>query len=104
MITFYQFPEAHWRHLRTTNIVESPFCGLRLRTDAARRYKTGAPRNPLRVEPRLVPARREVPQQPPGQLGAIPPHIRDEDLSRRRTVWPASVSVSWSSSTPATSP
>ncbi len=39
MVTFYQFPEPHWRHLRTTNIVESPFCGLRLRTDAARRYK-----------------------------------------------------------------
>ncbi len=39
MVTFYQFPEPHWRHLRTTNIVASPFCGLRLRTDAARRYK-----------------------------------------------------------------
>lgn len=39
MVTFYQFPQAHWRHLRTTNVVESPFCGLRLRTDAARRYK-----------------------------------------------------------------
>jgi transposase-like protein len=39
MVTFYQFPQPHWRHLRTTNVVESPFCGLRLRTDAARRYK-----------------------------------------------------------------
>jgi putative transposase len=39
LITFYRFPEAHWRHLRTTNPIESPFAALRLRTDAARRYK-----------------------------------------------------------------
>ncbi len=39
MVTFYQFPQEHWSHLRTTNVVESPFAGLRLRTDAARRYK-----------------------------------------------------------------
>jgi putative transposase len=39
MVTFYQFPKEHWRHLRTTNIVESPFAALRLRTDAAKRYK-----------------------------------------------------------------
>ena len=25
MVTFYDFPEAHWKHLRTTNVVESPF-------------------------------------------------------------------------------
>jgi len=39
MLTFYQFPEPHWRHLRTTNIVESPFAAVRLRTSAAKRYK-----------------------------------------------------------------
>jgi putative transposase len=39
LVTFYRFPKAHWQHLRTTNPVESPFCALRLRTDAARRYK-----------------------------------------------------------------
>ncbi len=39
MVTFYQFPKEHWVHLRTTNIVESPFAALRLRTDAAKRYK-----------------------------------------------------------------
>jgi putative transposase len=39
MVTFYQFPKEHWKHLRTTNPVESPFAGLRLRTDAAKRYK-----------------------------------------------------------------
>jgi putative transposase len=39
MVTFYSFPEAHWVHLRTSNIVESPFSAIRLRTDASRRYK-----------------------------------------------------------------
>lgn len=37
--TFYQFPEAHWSHLRTTNVIESPFAGVRLRTNAAKRFK-----------------------------------------------------------------
>ena len=39
MITFYRFPKEHWKHLRTTNVVESPFAALRLRTDAAKRFK-----------------------------------------------------------------
>lgn len=38
-LTFYQFPEAHWSHLRTTNVIESPFAGVRLRTNAAKRFK-----------------------------------------------------------------
>ena len=40
MLTFYQFPNAHWPHLRTSNPIESPFAALRLRTDAAKRFKT----------------------------------------------------------------
>jgi transposase-like protein len=39
MVTFYRFPKEHWKHLRTTNPVESPFAALRLRTDVAKRYK-----------------------------------------------------------------
>jgi putative transposase len=39
MMTFYGFPQEHWQHLRTTNIVESPFAVVRLRTTAAKRYK-----------------------------------------------------------------
>jgi transposase-like protein len=39
MVTFYRFPQEHWHHLRTTNVVESPFASVRLRTDAAKRYK-----------------------------------------------------------------
>jgi transposase-like protein len=39
MVTFYAFPKAHWKHLRTSNPVESPFAAVRLRTTAAKRYK-----------------------------------------------------------------
>jgi putative transposase len=39
MVTFYRFPESHWKHLRTTNVVESPFASVRLRTGAAKRFK-----------------------------------------------------------------
>jgi putative transposase len=38
-ITFYQFSRDYWPHLRTTNVVESTFAALRLRTTAAKRFK-----------------------------------------------------------------
>lgn len=37
---YYEFPHEHWKHLRTSNIVESPFSRVRLRTGAARRFKS----------------------------------------------------------------
>lgn len=39
MVTFYGFPEAHWKHLRTTNVVDNPFASVRPRTSAAKRFK-----------------------------------------------------------------
>lgn len=39
MVAFYRFPKEHWVHLRTSNVVESPFAAVRLRTEAAKRYK-----------------------------------------------------------------
>jgi putative transposase len=39
LVAFYNFPKDHWRHLRTSNPVESPFAALRLRTSAAKRFK-----------------------------------------------------------------
>lgn len=39
MVTFYDFPKEHWRHIRTTNVIESPFLAVRLRTNVARRFK-----------------------------------------------------------------
>jgi putative transposase len=38
-VAFYEFPKAHWKHLRTSNPIESPFAAVRLRTAAAKRYK-----------------------------------------------------------------
>jgi putative transposase len=35
MLTFYDFPAEHWRHIRSTNVIESTFSTVRLRT-----YKT----------------------------------------------------------------
>jgi putative transposase len=39
LVAYYDFPLEHWKHLRTTNPVESPFAAVRLRTTAAKRYK-----------------------------------------------------------------
>src|SRR5262245_52208602 len=39
LVTFHQFPREHWRHLRTTHVVESPFAAVWLRTTAAKRFK-----------------------------------------------------------------
>jgi len=33
LFTFYDFPAAHWQHLRTTNPIESTFATVRLRTE-----------------------------------------------------------------------
>jgi transposase-like protein len=35
----WEFPREHWKHLRTTNSIESPFAWVRLRTSAAKRFK-----------------------------------------------------------------
>lgn len=32
MLAFYDFPAEHWKHLRTTNPIESTFATVRLRT------------------------------------------------------------------------
>jgi putative transposase len=40
LLTFFEFPIEHARHLRTTNPVESPFASVRLRTNAARRFRS----------------------------------------------------------------
>ena len=39
LVTFYHFPREHWPHLRTSNVVESPFATVRLCTTAAKRFK-----------------------------------------------------------------
>ncbi len=39
LTAFFDFPKEHWKHPRTSNVVESPFASLRLRTNAAKRFK-----------------------------------------------------------------
>ena len=36
LFTFYDFPAEHWRHIRTTNPIESTFATVRLRTNKVR--------------------------------------------------------------------
>ncbi len=36
LATFFEFPAEHWKHLRTTNVIESPFATVRLRERATR--------------------------------------------------------------------
>jgi len=36
LLTFYDFPAQHWRHIRTTNPIESTFSTVRLRTAKVR--------------------------------------------------------------------
>src|SRR6202049_2036186 len=38
-VTFYDFPQEHWVHVRTSNPIESIFAGVRLRTNATKRMR-----------------------------------------------------------------
>jgi putative transposase len=33
LLTFYDFPAEHWKHVRSSNPIESTFATVRLRTD-----------------------------------------------------------------------
>jgi len=41
MLAYYAFPDEHWRHLRTTNIIESNFDPVRSRTNVCKRLRNG---------------------------------------------------------------
>jgi len=36
LLAFYDFPAEHWKHLRTTNVIESAFATVRHRTVRAK--------------------------------------------------------------------
>ena len=36
LITYYDYPAEHWRHLHTTNPIESVFAPVRARTDVTK--------------------------------------------------------------------
>ena len=58
MLTYDQFPKEHWRHLRTTNVVESP-------------YPRGAHTAPS-AAPQSVSKRSNAPPRSSGVCGASP--------------------------------
>lgn len=39
LVSFYDFPQEHWVHLKTSNPIESIFASVRLRTDATKRLQ-----------------------------------------------------------------
>ena len=38
LLVFYEFPAEHWRHIRTTNPIESTFATVRLRQGRSKGY------------------------------------------------------------------
>jgi transposase-like protein len=40
LTAYYEFPKDHWTHLRTTNVIESNFDAVRLRTNACKRIRS----------------------------------------------------------------
>jgi serine/threonine-protein kinase len=65
------FPEPHWQHLRTTNVVESPFAAVRLRTSAAKRFKNVANATALIWRLLIVAERRFRRLRAPKLLAAV---------------------------------
>jgi len=54
LLAFYDFPAEHWKHLRTTNPIESTFATVRPEVDRARssqqrRYLRRRARNTVQV-------------------------------------------------------
>jgi putative transposase len=42
LTAYYDFPKAHWKHLRTTNVIESNFDPVRSRTNVCKRMRNAA--------------------------------------------------------------
>jgi putative transposase len=70
-VTFYDFPEGHWKHLRTANVIESPFAAVRLRTDAAKRFKKVANATAVIWRMLMVAERRSRRLDAPEQLATV---------------------------------
>jgi putative transposase len=81
LVTFYDLPAEHWRHLRTSNVVESVFAGVRLRTDVAKRARVRE-RAPPRVQDRGAAGRLVAPAQRWGH--ADDPAAHRGQVPRRR--------------------
>lgn len=40
LFSYFDFPEPHWKSIKSTNVIESMFAAVKLRTDATRRIRT----------------------------------------------------------------
>ncbi len=90
MVAFYDFPEDHWKHLRTTNVVESPFAAVRLRTRRGEAIQAGRERYGADLEvalggreavPELIPLGQPK-QKPLRRLDA--PHLLKDVFEGRK--------------------
>jgi transposase-like protein len=81
-VTFYDFPQEHWKHLRTTNPVESPFAAVRLRTNAGKRYKKVANATALIWRLQMVAERTFRRLDHPELLPEVALGVRFEDGAR----------------------
>ena len=86
MVAFYDFPEDHWKHLRTTNVVESPFAALRLRTTAAKRFKRVESATAL-IWKLLLVAEKRFPLSANVRETRSTQRIRVGRRQRKRTCW-----------------
>ena len=59
LVTFFDFPAEHWKHLRTTNPIESAFATVRLRERATK--GAGSRSKGLLMAFKLLEAAQEVP-------------------------------------------
>lgn len=87
MLQYYDFPVEHWKHLRTTNPVESPFAAVRLRTSAAKRFKRVEKATVLIWKTLLVVERHFRKLNAPELLADVAAGVRFQDGIREVTKW-----------------
>ena len=84
LLTFYDFPAAHWVHIRTTNPIESTFATVRARTKVTK--GAGARRRGLLMAYKLLDAAqdrwRKV-NRPELSLSSVPASNSKTDPSRK---------------------
>jgi len=79
VLTFYRYPKEHWVHIRTTDVVESPFAALWLRTDAAQRFKKVERATAVIWKMRMVAQKRFWRLNAPELLARVYAGVRYED-------------------------
>ena len=86
MITFSHFPQAPWTHRRPTNVTESPFAAVRLRTTAAKRDKRVANAPVVSWKTRLLAESRFRRLDAPPLLAEVADGAIDKDGERVRSL------------------